>query len=255
MIRFLDGPAFGQALMLHRAPLYLRAVFGPRKKKEQWDALDQLDDEPKAGELVTVYRRVGPASACMVDWSQGGRRRGGRFAMAAYQVVAEQPDDATARDTQSWRAWCVERQKIDAGNPPGDRPLSPEAAHLAAATWLDMFRGSMPPAFALDRVQDETGDRSDALRALVGAAAVWLRGHRPEGVKKTGSDHTAALIADVVAMGALDVAEEYRRAGALATARQFSEPHVTWRDWFHDARRAIRLCSELTAAANPPVSA
>lgn len=127
MTRFHGGPADGVTLALRRAPLYLRAVFNGQTSK--WDALacraclqarqarrDQLTDEPGPEELlVAVYRRCGEAGVCMLDWTEKGRRRGGRFTMANYEFVEEQPDDETARSTEKWRAWCVMRQKMDRG--------------------------------------------------------------------------------------------------------------------------------------------
>lgn len=112
MIRFLDGPAAAKFLILRRAPLYLRVVYDSFNRK--WDALDQLNDQAAAGETIVVYRRVGEARAGFVDWTERGRRRGGYSAIASYSLVAEQPDDATVRDTTKWRAWCCEQLKRDA---------------------------------------------------------------------------------------------------------------------------------------------
>lgn len=112
MIRFKDGPASGLTLTLRRAPLYLRVVFN--RKTDEWDALDQLDDVALPHELpIVAYRRVGAAGACFLDWTEKGRRRGGRFTMATYEVVDPQPDDATARDTGAWRGWCYGQQQRD----------------------------------------------------------------------------------------------------------------------------------------------
>jgi hypothetical protein len=111
MIRFTDGPAANQRLMLRRAPLYLRVTFDTIKKK--WNAIDQLADTPAAGEAVFAYRRQGEPSVAMIDWTEKGRRRGGCFSVATYAVVAEQPDDATMRDTKLWREWCYAQQKRD----------------------------------------------------------------------------------------------------------------------------------------------
>lgn len=109
MIRFEDGPAGGQVLQLRRAPLYLRVTHDPDGK---WDALDQLDDQPAAGETITVYRRVGEAGVVHIDYTERAtrRRRGAWFSCADYRVVANQPADAVARDTVRCRERCV-RQK------------------------------------------------------------------------------------------------------------------------------------------------
>ena len=63
MTRFLDGPAAGNALMLRRAPLFLRVTIDAAGGKV--DALDQLDDDPQDGETVHVYRQL-PGTRSMV---------------------------------------------------------------------------------------------------------------------------------------------------------------------------------------------
>jgi hypothetical protein len=104
MIRFADGPAAEQLLMLRRAPLYMRVVFNTLK--QEWDALDQLVDKPDPGDAIFVYRRVGEPSHAFIDWTEKGRRCGGCFASASYSYVAEQPDEAVVRNTEKWRDWC-----------------------------------------------------------------------------------------------------------------------------------------------------
>lgn len=110
MIQFTDGPAAMVFLSLRRAPLYLRVV---RSAAGEFDALDQLDDEPAADETVFVYRLAGKPAAAFVDGTRNGRRCGWREVMATYVVVTQQPDDATMRDTAKWREWCVEQQARD----------------------------------------------------------------------------------------------------------------------------------------------
>lgn len=109
MIRFSDGPAAEQLLMLKRAPLFLRVVMNATT--QQWDALDQLLDKPAAGEAIFVYRLVGKPSYAMLDWTEKGRRVGGQFASATYSYVAEQPDEATMRNRDKWREWCWSQVK------------------------------------------------------------------------------------------------------------------------------------------------
>lgn len=105
MTRFLDGPAEGQVLMLKRAPIYLRAV---RSADGKWDALDQLDDVPRSGETIAVYKLEGEPTMCHINRarSAGG---GGFFRGGAYRVVAEQPSDDQVRSTAAWRAWVGEK--------------------------------------------------------------------------------------------------------------------------------------------------
>jgi hypothetical protein len=107
MTRFLDGPARGVALMLRRAPLFLRVT---RDADGNWDALDQLRDMPDAGESIVVYRRRGKAGALHIDYT---RKASAWFAVAEYELAAVQPADEAMRSTRSWRAWCVEQVKTN----------------------------------------------------------------------------------------------------------------------------------------------
>jgi hypothetical protein len=110
VIRYLDGPAAAclGGLLLRRAPLYLRVTRSPEGK---WDALDQLTDTPAPGEVLYAYRRQSQSGAYFLDWTEGGRRRGGCFVQATYVFVPEQPPDAVMRDTQQWRAWARTQAK------------------------------------------------------------------------------------------------------------------------------------------------
>ena len=105
MILFKDGPAADVALELCRAPLLLRAV---QSKKGEWDALDQLKDEPTEDEVVVVYRRSSEPFVVHFSFRNGRGRDGKSILNATYQMVEGQPDDATLRDTKAWRAWCRE---------------------------------------------------------------------------------------------------------------------------------------------------
>jgi hypothetical protein len=99
--RFVDGPASGTVLQLRRAPVLLRVVRG---HAGEWDALDQLEDVPRADETLVVYRRVGRPSRCHIN---AGRGRSGWYAIAEYRVVADQPTEDVVRDTRRWRAWAL----------------------------------------------------------------------------------------------------------------------------------------------------
>ena len=114
MIRFLDGPAAGVTLVLRRAPLLLRVVSRAPARGDRdlfgglaWDALDQLGDEPRAGETIHVYLRVGDVTKGFLDWHDGRGRRGTAFCSTDYRHVAEQPGDSHTRTKAAWRAWCV----------------------------------------------------------------------------------------------------------------------------------------------------
>src|SRR5207253_760428 len=102
VIRFLDGPASGQSLLLRRAPLYVRVV---RTAAGKWDALDQLGDEPAFCEAVFAYRRTGRPGWVHIC---GGKARG-RFQTGDYRFVLAQPDEDTLRDQSRWRQWATQR--------------------------------------------------------------------------------------------------------------------------------------------------
>ncbi len=112
MIRFLDGPAEGKALLLRRAPFLLRAVHN--KRTDTWDALDQLADAPRRGETAYVYVRVEAledvgSMHINARSRMTGRHTGGWTKCATYRLYHEQPDDSTLRDTVSWQAWAKAR--------------------------------------------------------------------------------------------------------------------------------------------------
>jgi len=103
MTRFEDGPAAEQVLFLQRAPLFLRVVESAGKL----DALDQLDDEPRPGERIHVYRRHGVAGAAFVDYSGPRGRTGMRCSVARYRYVNPQPAAGDVTETAAWRTWCA----------------------------------------------------------------------------------------------------------------------------------------------------
>lgn len=113
MSRFIDGPAEGIDLQLRRAPLLLRAVKSPLGK---WDALDQLDDVPRADERIYVYQ-ADPET--LVRWHQrcSGKNRAasGFYEACEYRFLHDQPADDVLRDPAKWAAWMTERgQQIQA---------------------------------------------------------------------------------------------------------------------------------------------
>lgn len=95
MTRFDDGPAKGKILMLKRAPYFLRAVLSPEGK---WDALDQLDDQPEAGEKLFAYEIMEPPGWCFI-------RPGGRYPVARYKLVEPQPIEDQMMDEKAWAEW------------------------------------------------------------------------------------------------------------------------------------------------------
>lgn len=110
MTTFTNGPALKAMLLLKRHPIYLRVI---RDAKGKFDALDQLNDTPAEGERIIVYRLVSKEGGAFVDWTEKGRRVGGYFPCATYELCEVQPDHATASDTTAWRKWCYEQQARD----------------------------------------------------------------------------------------------------------------------------------------------
>ncbi len=108
MTTFLDGPAKGQSLMLQRAPHFLRVVYDSSVTGGKWDALDQLDDRPKAEETVLVYAMEGEPTWMHVrrDRKHGGS---GIFRGSTYRFVDPQPSQDVLCSTSLWRAWVAEQ--------------------------------------------------------------------------------------------------------------------------------------------------
>lgn len=92
-------------LELKRAPKFLRFVWDVKANK--WDALDQLDDEPRPGETVFAAR-LADTGSLHVDGYRNGRRCGWWYATATYELVEPQPDPATLRDREAWQKWATE---------------------------------------------------------------------------------------------------------------------------------------------------
>lgn len=105
MIKFLDGPAAGKTIWLRRAPIYLRVVIDG----ETVDALDQLDDTPKASETIHAYRVIGKPSWIHLCVRGKDRSGGGYWGAGEYEVCDPQPDEATMRDNERWREWATEQ--------------------------------------------------------------------------------------------------------------------------------------------------
>lgn len=102
MTTFLDGPAAGVTLFLRRAPFLLRVV---QSHTGEWDALDQLTDQPGPQETIAVYR-LARAAGTIHLCARGKGAQSGTFAMAEYRLHEVQPADATARSIRAWRTWC-----------------------------------------------------------------------------------------------------------------------------------------------------
>lgn len=105
MTKFIDGPAKGQTLMLKRAPKFLRVCLSVGT----FDALDQLEDSPKANEKLVAYMIKEYRGTCHVLIRPRGS---GFYTMADYVVVPVQPEDSKMRTLEAWRAWCIENKSL-----------------------------------------------------------------------------------------------------------------------------------------------
>lgn len=121
MIHLLDGPAAGTDLALHRCPVFLRIVID--RTSGQVDALDQLNDTPRAGEAVHVYQGDRDTLFALrrdivicVRGEDGGLDAAAT-AQGDYRHVAD-VDGEQLRDTDSWRAWVLERARTVEGREP-----------------------------------------------------------------------------------------------------------------------------------------
>lgn len=130
-VHLVDGPAAGARLPLHRCPVYLRVVIDRRTGKI--DALDQLDDTPRAGEAVHVYQGD-PATlfALRSDIIVCVRGEHGGLAAAAtakgeYHYLAD-VDGEQLRGTGTWRAWVLERVRTVEGREPNEPTPESELA-------------------------------------------------------------------------------------------------------------------------------
>lgn len=103
MTRFLSGPAAGRTLALRRAPRFLRVV----ECAGNFDALDQLDDQPELTETIHVYEIKGEPGRMHI-YSRGPTPSGW-YAVADYEFLPDQPADAEVRTTEAWRAWTLAR--------------------------------------------------------------------------------------------------------------------------------------------------
>lgn len=92
-------------LSLRRAPVMLRVVIDA---SGNLDTLDQLDDVIRPGETAYVYMLTAPATSAMVDGRdpKTGKRWGGHRFIGRYELLAEQPDQATLADNAKWTEWC-----------------------------------------------------------------------------------------------------------------------------------------------------
>lgn len=142
--------------------------------------------------------------------------------------------------------------------------FSEEVLAVARSTWaavvrkpsiLDQITGAsaMPPAIAVDRVQDVTDDRNQAIDALFWAAAEvieqalparsahprWASAHAVAGYLRVGATSLAEANAHI---------EETGREIAQFPSREDNLFHLNaYSIWAREARRQIAICHELAA--------
>lgn len=109
MITFLDGPAEGAHLSLSRAPYFLRVVIDPFGNV---DALDQLSDTIRDGEIAHVYVKAEDLGSVMYCRRGKGCRHEEH---ATYRVFPEQPGQDVLGDNERWATWAVAKGREIAG--------------------------------------------------------------------------------------------------------------------------------------------
>lgn len=103
MSYFVDGPAAAVNLMTRRAPIVLRVV---QNSKGNWDALDQLDDEPGPDEKIYVYQLHEPPTSMHLCCRGKSKGASGWYQIGKYYFLSEQPADEHLRTRQAWSNWC-----------------------------------------------------------------------------------------------------------------------------------------------------
>jgi hypothetical protein len=103
MTHFIDGPATNVSLCLTRSPLFLRVV----KQATDWDALDQVSDEPDPKEQIWVYVRDGSGNNSVhIKFGGKDKAKSGWYKVARYRFYSVQPGELILRDRTRWQAWC-----------------------------------------------------------------------------------------------------------------------------------------------------
>lgn len=119
MIAFHRGPAHDVTLSLTRAPFLLRVT----QEGKKFDALDQVDDEPRPGEKLFVYVLVdGPIRAFVRRSKPHGS---GLVLIAAYRYLEEQPKDEDMRTAERWTDWCKANAERLGFKKPAEPPPAP----------------------------------------------------------------------------------------------------------------------------------
>lgn len=101
----LRHPLFRETLELQRTPIYLRFVMTTKCGRTKWDALDQLHDSPREGEIIYAAERDDPTSI-HIDKDENGKVQGYWVSVFNYNLLDEQPDKDILRDNTKWREFA-----------------------------------------------------------------------------------------------------------------------------------------------------
>ncbi len=123
-------------------------------------------------------------------------------------------------------------------------PTMTEAEAMAADTWEKMFKWSMPAYAALDRVQDVTDDREQAMKMILEACADYFEALQPKKRHRYQGVHAKSILIGI-RLKRLVQAESLRETNVFAEAGSSRQTGNDWLSWFHELRRGIRLCTEL----------
>lgn len=94
-------------LMLQRVPKYLRFTCKDVGGSDrQWDALDQIYDEPEDGEYLFAAK-LADRGRMHVDRVVKGRRVGEWYSTADYELIDPQPAQEIMRNVHCWREWVM----------------------------------------------------------------------------------------------------------------------------------------------------
>ncbi len=111
----LREPYFRGELLLQRIPKFLRFTASQNEPQDgfhetKWDALDQLDDQPKPDETIIVGVLSNQSRVHIDRVDKKTRRRIGEWInMVEYHVHPTPPPEDVLRDTAKWQAWCLEQ--------------------------------------------------------------------------------------------------------------------------------------------------
>jgi hypothetical protein len=81
---------------------------GTDRRRIGWDALDQVDDNPRRDEEVYVYVLMEEPTRYHLLIRGKGKREGGWYQDGKYKHLPEKPEDHVLRDNERWRRWTLD---------------------------------------------------------------------------------------------------------------------------------------------------